>query len=472
MSIRKNDLIKNTTLLMIGNFSSKILSFVLVPLYTYYLLPTDYGKVDLDITILSMLYIVVSLQAVESSFRFIQDCKESEDYKAVLSNSISITTFGVIIFEIFMLIFSFYSKFEYTLIYMLFVPSSIYSNLFLHTLRGMNKTKTYVLVSVLSTVISAGSNILLLVGLKYGAISLLMSPIIVNIFVILFIVFKERFYQYFSMKYVKIANIVEQLKFSIPLIPNAISIWLLSSIGRFVILFYHGTNALGILAFSLKFPMLLSTVSDIFLMAWQVSAISTYSESDKNSFASDVFNHFLTIQISALILLLPIVKFLIFNIMGDQYSTAWVYIPIFFIGIIFKSNAQFYNVGFYSAKKTNYIFQSSLIAAIVYFSISFVLTKDLYLNGIAIGYTVSELVHWLYVKNKVVPYLQIKIKFIENISLLLYCAISIIVYYVFDINVQILFFVISFVYILYINKNIIYILLKNIVGKNSKESGE
>ena len=101
MSIRKNDLIKNTTLLMIGNFSSKILSFVLVPLYTYYLIPTDYGKVDLDITILSMLYIVVSLQAVESSFRFIQDCKEPEDYKAVLSNSISITTFGVIIFEIF-----------------------------------------------------------------------------------------------------------------------------------------------------------------------------------------------------------------------------------------------------------------------------------------------------------------------------------------------------------------------------------
>ena len=76
----KNNLLKNTLIFTIGNFSTKILSFILVPLYSYYLRPEDYGSIDIVLTIVSLLYVLVSLQTVETVFRFIQD-KVSEDEK-------------------------------------------------------------------------------------------------------------------------------------------------------------------------------------------------------------------------------------------------------------------------------------------------------------------------------------------------------------------------------------------------------
>ena len=43
---RNQQLIKGTMIYAIGNFGSKFLSFLIAPLYTYYINPTQMGQYD------------------------------------------------------------------------------------------------------------------------------------------------------------------------------------------------------------------------------------------------------------------------------------------------------------------------------------------------------------------------------------------------------------------------------------------
>lgn len=351
MDNRKINLLKNTTILAIGNFSSKVLSFILVPLYTFYINPSDYGEVDIYTTILSMLYITVSLQSIESSFRFIQDCKTDREKTITFSNALTIALFGICIFSIIMLIIEIIINFKYTIIFIFYVSSSILANLCFHTLRGLNKMKLYAIMGVISTVINFTFNIIFIVGLGLGSVSLLLTPIITNIILIVTIIFLSNIRNYIDFNTVSLSVIKEHLKYSLPLIPNALGIWLMSSIGRFILLFYYGTTEVGLLAFALKFPLLLGTLNSIFFMAWQTSAISEYTSSDRDNFASDVFQQFSKLLLSAILIIMPLMKIVIFKVMGKSYVETWMYIPVFFIGVIFNSYAQFFSMGFFGAKK-------------------------------------------------------------------------------------------------------------------------
>jgi O-antigen/teichoic acid export membrane protein len=437
MDERNKGLLKNTSILLIGNFLSKLLAFILVPIYTHYFSPSEYGEIDFYLIILTMLYILVSLQSIESAFRFVQDSNKKENVTSTITNASTIAFVGIIIFIIVMLVYGKVTSFQYTYIFIGFVSTSIFANMFLETIRGMNKTTSYVMVNVISTVISSACNILFVVGIGIGAIALLITPIIANVLVITIILYKERFIQYFKASAVCLKEIKEQLYFSIPLIPNAISIWLLSAIGRFVLLFYYGAHSVGILAFALKFPLLLGVFSSVFYMAWQISAVSQYNANDKNIFASNVFNQYALLLLTSLLLFLPAVKVLIFTIMGDAFIEAWLYIPIFLIGVVVRAFAQFYNVGFYGAKKTIVVFHSSLIAAIIYFTVSMILAQYLYILGIAIAYATSEVVYWLYIIRKVSPYLKISINYKKLIPVLMSVIIFIIVYYTANWKIQI-----------------------------------
>lgn len=63
-------LAKNTGYLAIGQFGTKLLSFFLVPLYTYVLTTEEYGTYDLLNTTTSLLIPILSLNICDASLRF------------------------------------------------------------------------------------------------------------------------------------------------------------------------------------------------------------------------------------------------------------------------------------------------------------------------------------------------------------------------------------------------------------------
>ena len=75
MNTKAKYLIKNTGILTISNFSSKILVFLLVPLYTSVLSTAEYGTYDLAISTVTLLYPILTVNIVDAVMRFAMDKK-------------------------------------------------------------------------------------------------------------------------------------------------------------------------------------------------------------------------------------------------------------------------------------------------------------------------------------------------------------------------------------------------------------
>ena len=87
-------LIKNTGIIAVGNISTKLINFLLLPLYTALISTEDYGIIDLLSTYSTLLIAIVSLQLFQAAFRFVAVERDNLDNsRYVLS-----TIFGATIF--------------------------------------------------------------------------------------------------------------------------------------------------------------------------------------------------------------------------------------------------------------------------------------------------------------------------------------------------------------------------------------
>ena len=64
------DLIKNIGLFTLSNFAVKLVAFLLVPLYTYYLSTAEYGVTDMLTTTVNMLVPLATLSVADATLRF------------------------------------------------------------------------------------------------------------------------------------------------------------------------------------------------------------------------------------------------------------------------------------------------------------------------------------------------------------------------------------------------------------------
>ena len=79
-SRNKKQLIKGTLIYAIGNLGTKIISFLIVPLYTYFILPADMGDYDIVITTVSLLTPLITMRISDAAYRWMLH-KIDKDYK-------------------------------------------------------------------------------------------------------------------------------------------------------------------------------------------------------------------------------------------------------------------------------------------------------------------------------------------------------------------------------------------------------
>ena len=96
-------LLKNMGILTISNFSSKILVFLLVPIYTSVLSTSEYGLYDLAVSTATLFYPILTLNIVDAVMRFCMDIQS--DKKHIASIGFKFISISVLIFGIIMIIF-------------------------------------------------------------------------------------------------------------------------------------------------------------------------------------------------------------------------------------------------------------------------------------------------------------------------------------------------------------------------------
>lgn len=469
---RSKDLVKNTMIITIGRISTQFVSFLLLPLYTALLSTEEYGTVDLITTIVQLCVPIVSMMIDQATFRYLLNAKSYKEEKVVISSSFWLLTgFNLCFAGIYCVVCSF-ADIPYKGMIILIMIATTYSNLYLQIARGLRNTFYYSLGSFVCSAVTIILNVVCIVGLHMGVYGMLLATLIGNLCCSIFILIKLRIYRYISFVNINKQTLRGELKYSIPLVPNQLSIWIMNSSDRVIVSLFLGTAANGILAASHKFATIYLTLFNIFQLAWHETGALHFYDEDRDEFFSEMLEKILvifSIICIAMIIVLPIVFGWFIDLSFDD---AYYYIPIYLTASLFNVVIGTLGVVYVATKKTFEIAKTTILSAIINVIVHVLLISYVGLYAASISTLIGYLITMKYRIIDTKKYLNIKYnkKKFTIIFILLIC--SIFIYYIRNIKISLISIPIFVILLCVVNVDILKEILKVVKNKSRNKKNE
>lgn len=392
---------KNVFLFALNSFIPKILSFILIPIYTNILTTSEYGISELLTTTVTLLIPIFSLDICDAAMRFALD--KEYDNNSVFSISFRINGIGIFIVSLFSVILYSIGLIKINVYYLIFfiiyyIFTSLH-NLFLLFCKGIEKVNSIVWASIINSVITLLSNILFLVVFKFGIIGYLLANSLGLIISVCFLFFHAKLYKYFT----KIQKSVLQenmIKYSIPLIFNVIGWWINNASDRYIVAWMLGTGISGLYSISYKIPSILTAFQTIFSQAWSISAIKNFDKEDNDGFIGNTYN-LMFFSMSLICSMIMVMNIPLANILySKDFFTAWQYVPPLLISVVVNCMSSFVGSIYTATNDTKIISISAISGAIfnIVFNIILIYLIGPYGAAIStlIGYFIVLFIRHLY----------------------------------------------------------------------------
>lgn len=461
---RTKELLFNTIIIGIGKFSTQIISFLLLPIYTSMLSTEEYGFYDLIVTITTLLLPFITLLMEESMFRFLIDCKDDNEKKKTITQAIVYSTVGIIIFSIIFLLISLNFQFAYKIQIYLYILLGVIVALRNALSRGLGKIKLFSLANFINSLIIIILNILFIVYFKIGIIGLLYSYIIASFITSCLVFIKLNISKYFSLNKIDLNLMKEMIKYSIPLVPNSISWTIINLSSRIIISTFIGTAANGIYSIANKFPTIIDSVYNFFYTSWKESAAKSLKDDDTNQFYNFIYKNLANFMWAITIGMIASLPFVFGLLVKNEFVDAYKYIPILLISIYFGNMSGFYGGIFSAYKNTKIMGVTTIISAVLNILINVIFIKSLGIWSAAIATFIANLYVYLFRKYKIKKYVKLE-KSMKKFITVFMLGISVVSYYSKILILQIVILAIIIIYCILINKEILLTLLKTIFNK-------
>lgn len=411
-------LAKNTILFTISSFGSKILVFLLVPLYTSILSTSDYGIADLITTTSTLLIYVFTINIADSVLRFAIDQKtEQESYlsyglKVLFTGSL---IFGLIILAMWKEEILGWEDYCYLFLFIHFFSVAIYQ-IISNYLRAIDDIKGVAISGIVTTAVTVLFNLLFLVIWRMGVVGYLASMVLGQFLATLYCFFRIGKTLYYFLKKNPSKNTRKAMRdYSIPLIFNGIAWWMNNSIDKYFVTAICGAAQNGIYAVSYKIPIILTVFHSIFSQAWNLSAIKEFDKNDKDGFFANtysMYNAVLVILCSGLVLFnIPIARILFVK----DFFSAWKYSSVLLISIVFSALSGFLGSIFTAVKDSKIFAVSTVISAIVNCILNALLIPMWGIQGAAIATVISFFIIWIIRLICIRKYIKLKINLVVDI---------------------------------------------------------
>lgn len=398
MNNRSKYLIKNVGILTISNFASKILVFLLVPLYTSVLSTEEVGIYDLVVSTVQLLFPILTLNIVDALMRFLMDKSKSKE--EVASIGIRYVAISIVPVLLFLIITSQIGHlhnihgFEvYILLYYLF---TCFNQYMIQFAKGIEKVSAMGVAGVLGTVTMLTANIVLLLIIKAGLPGFFVANILGQAVPAIYLFFRTRLYSYISFRLIDKNLRKEMLAYCVPLIATAVGWWVNSASDKYVVSFFCGVAANGVLSVSYKIPAIINTLQSIFIQAWQISAVKEYGEKGTSEFYGRTFavlNVFMAAACSVLIIFSKPIGHVLYQ---KEFYIAWKYVPFLLLASVLNSASGFLGP-ILSAKKESKPMAMSAVygaSANVIMNIAFVYIVGI--QGATIATVISSfIIYWV-----------------------------------------------------------------------------
>ena len=378
------NLIKNIAIFALGSIGSKVIVFLLVPLYTNYLTTEEYGIADLVFTVAQLIVPIVSLVIFDSVIRF--GLEYSEHPEKVLHNGIVVWFFGNIFSLIALPLTNLYpsvGSWKWHLYLYILLDSLLAIEL--NYLKVKNKNISYAITCIIQTFFVAVFNIVFLVYLDMGINGYLISTVFAMLIaVIVAALFGNTIKDFLSVK-TDSQLLKSMVKFSTPLVINNLAWWIIQSSNKMFIEVLLGSAALGLFTVATRIPSLINVVVSVFQQAWGISSVVEMDTTKDSDFFSNVFKLFTVGVFFASIILNSIIKLFMWIYVGNDFFSAWRYVPLLVGAAAFSAIAAYFGSLYGALKKSINNMASTLSAGILNIVIASVLIPLMGIWGAVIG---------------------------------------------------------------------------------------
>lgn len=373
---REKQLVKNTIIITIGKICTQLISFFLLPLYTGILSTEEYGIVDLLNTLASLLLPIVTFQIEQAMFReLIEVRKDENSKKTIITTGIVSVVCQCFLFLVLFAIISPFVHNDYKLFLATNVITYIFLSLFQQIARGLGDNKKYAFGSFLSALFTIIFNVLFIAIIRLGATGMLLGTMLGQLLAIMYLFFSLKLYRYIEMYRYKKIILKKLWKYSIPLIPNAISWWVFNASNRVITSTFLGVAENGVLAASLKFSSVFITFYNIFNMSWTESISISINDDDIDGYFNKMFNVMLRLFTALGIGIIVCMPFVFPIMINEKYSSGYGLVPLSILGSLFNVVVGLISVIYVAKKNTKAIANTSIISAILNIIVNIVLIK-------------------------------------------------------------------------------------------------
>ena len=323
---KTSQLVKNAGVLAIGSFSSKILVFLLVPLYTAVLTTEEYGSYDIIYSTVTLLIPLLTLNISDALLRFPMD--DDADVPRIARIGILVTLIsGVIVLAVQLIPSAPWQSLAGVEWFAPLYTSTALYQLLTYLARGLERMKDIAVAGVVSAVALVVLNIGLLLFADWGLDGYFAANVAAMMLPALWLTWRMRREITASSHSDRNGLFASMVRYALPLAASQIGWWLIGTSDRYIITAFCGMDANGMYSVAYRIPSVLSVISSIFIQAWQVSAIKAFDPKDSDGFLRKTFTSTeaaVVLLCSILIPLSPVIAMIMF--IGDFYD-AWVYVP-------------------------------------------------------------------------------------------------------------------------------------------------
>lgn len=359
--------VKSIGIYFLGNILSKLIMFLLLPVYTYYIEPDQLGYYDVANTYLNLIITFLFIDIYVGIMRFVFDVKEKNECFKPITNGLIIFSSSLVLYTLLgTLIYYFFDVKYYIYIYMYGI-CLVFNNLFGYLARTLKHSKLFAASGVLATFITCGFSILGLVYLRKGIEALYFAAIIGLFFQILLLEFRLGILRKISVSHFDRELLSAMFRYSLPLSLNSLAYWFLTGYSNVMISRMLSLEDNGLFLVAAKFGLVINLFSTCFNLAWQ-DIIFRKGNEDKIALSL-----FYSKAVNMLICFLGIGAFvliyfsnLVFPCMvSEAYRSAFYLIPICIMSAILSMVSAFLGQIYAALKITNIIMYSTMLACLV-----------------------------------------------------------------------------------------------------------
>ncbi|MBD3287296.1 oligosaccharide flippase family protein, partial [candidate division KSB1 bacterium] len=368
--------VKESVVYTLGDIFAKSLAFILIPIYTRYLIKSDYAIYNIVITIWPVLVILyfkgIAGYMIRGYFELKAESERKEFFGSLilLSLFISVVLSGLVhIFgdQIFSPLFKDVSYKPY----LQFAVGIAFFKLFIHNVLTIYRTKrrplTVVSLSVFNFAINVAIIILFVVILKKELMGALYGQVIsLGLISLIFFLYIQKDIRYkIRGHYIRAA-----LLFSIPLIPHALSGWIINLSDRILIERFSTLENLAIYALGYQLAMALDILINSMNQAWMPFFYSNAANKDQQKELMKSTTFYFTLVVAIGLLMSLYSREIILFAGKMEYIDASKIFPLIVLAFVIHSIYYMSSAAIFYMNKTYIVPFISITAGIINISLN------------------------------------------------------------------------------------------------------